>query len=144
MKRTMRIAVIPAVVIVVVVSLFYGISSMVFVETKVSDEEVSFVRLDSFPLNHTEFAVNLKTGDERIFLFRFFGPSWAINYGGECECITWVHKMGGKNPYTVSLHSDGQVGYHTANTVRIIPRDEVSDKFQEGLTRLNSTKERFR
>jgi len=125
----------------------YGVGFLLFHKTKISDEEILIGRIGLVPFTSTEYAVNLKTGDEAIRVRSIFGESWFIDYKGECQCITKVHKIGN---YAVSIIYDynenigKQVYFSTGRTVfRIVPYEQERHKFEEGLTIRNKLSEQY-
>ena len=120
---------------------FYGMSYLLFHQTKISDEEILIGRIGAVPFTHTEYVVNVNTGDEVIAIYSLFDRSLFINYGGECRCITKVQKI---DSYYVSRIGDGQVYYSTGKTVhKKVPYEQERHKFEEGLTIRNTLKERY-
>ena len=110
-------------------------------ETKISDDEILIGRVGMNPFNFSEYAVNLDTGEEEIYQFKFFGNSRFIDYERDCQCITSVHVI---DDYTAYLQSDGQVRYTSGRTVdKVVPYDQVSHLFEDALATRNEFRNKY-
>ena len=135
-------AILLGVAVAVVCFSVYGAQFLLYHQTKISDEEIFISRIGTIPFTNTEYTINLDTDDEKIAIYSLFGQAWFIAWGGECRCITMVHKI---DSYSVSLMSEkGEVYYSTGKTVfKTVPYEQERHKFEVGLTIRNTFKKRY-